>query len=49
MDTARRSEWTALAADQHVGVGQRMFATDMGEHSLLDVRCIELGQSRSNP
>ncbi|GAA0754646.1 tetratricopeptide repeat protein [Ideonella azotifigens] len=45
---ARRTEWTPLDppnVEQYAGVGQRVFATDAGEHSLLDVRCIELGQS----
>ncbi|HSI49060.1 MAG TPA: type VI secretion system accessory protein TagJ [Ideonella sp.] len=48
---ARRTEWTPLAApgaEQYAGVGQRVFATDAGEHSLLDVRCIELGRLKAD-
>ena len=46
---ARRTEWTPIAApevERYAGVGQRVFATDAGEHSLLDVRSIELDLSK---
>jgi type VI secretion system protein ImpE len=39
---ARRTEWRHLGADTHVGLGQRMFATDVGETAILEARAIEL-------
>ena len=40
---ARRTEWRQLGGDgSWVGLGQRMLATDGGEHPLLEVRAIEL-------
>lgn len=39
---ARRTEWQPLGAEQFAGLGQRVFATDADEHSLLDIRSIEL-------
>jgi len=38
----RKTEWRDLGADTHVGMGQRMFATDVGETALLEARVIEL-------
>jgi type VI secretion system protein ImpE len=38
----RKTEWRDLGADTHVGMGQRMFATDVGETALLEARTIEL-------
>jgi len=38
----RKTEWRDLGADTHVGLGQRMFATDVGETALLEARVIEL-------
>jgi type VI secretion system protein ImpE len=38
----RKTEWRDLGADTHVGTGQRMFATDVGETALLEARTIEL-------
>jgi type VI secretion system protein ImpE len=40
----RRTEWRDLGADTHVGMGQRMFATDVGETALLEARVIELNR-----
>jgi type VI secretion system protein ImpE len=37
---ARRTDWTDLGHDLQVGTGQRMLATDEGDHALLDVRSI---------
>ena len=37
----RRTEWRQ-DGDWHLGLGQRMFATDTGEQSLLNVRRIEI-------
>ena len=39
---ARRTEWRQLDGGSWVGLGQRMLATDAGDHSLLDIRTIEL-------
>ncbi|UCC98195.1 MAG: tetratricopeptide repeat protein [Phycisphaerales bacterium] len=40
---ARKTEWVEKPGDVYVGLGQRMFATDAGEFSILEVRQIELG------
>lgn len=39
---ARRTEWQPLGSEQFAGLGQRVFATESGEHALLDIRSIEL-------
>ena len=39
---ARRTEWRQLDGGSWVGFGQRMLATDAGEHPLLDIRTLEL-------
>jgi len=41
---ARKTEWTAAGADRWVGLGQRVLATDAGEHDLMGVRAIELDE-----
>jgi type VI secretion system protein ImpE len=38
----RKTEWRDLGADTHVGMGQRMLATDVGETAILEARVIEL-------
>ncbi len=38
----RKTDWAELAEDMHAGLGQRMLATDAGEHSLMDVREVQL-------
>ena len=38
---ARLTEWSEQAGDNFFGLGQRMFATDQAEYSLLDVREIK--------
>ena len=43
---ARKTEWLSIDSETYFGSGQRMFATDAGEFSLLDTRSIEL-QSNS--
>lgn len=40
---SRKTEWDEVAPDTFHGRGQRMFATNEGEHALLSVRRIELG------
>jgi type VI secretion system protein ImpE len=39
---ARKTEWRELGSDTHVGLGQRMFATDVRETAILEARVIEL-------
>ncbi|MHC4750852.1 MAG: type VI secretion system accessory protein TagJ [Planctomycetota bacterium] len=39
---ARKTEWIEQPGDVYLGLGQRTFATDEGEFSLLQVRKIEL-------
>jgi type VI secretion system protein ImpE len=39
---ARVTEWSQPSPDTSVGSGQRILATDTGDHPLLDVRAIEL-------
>jgi type VI secretion system protein ImpE len=39
---ARRTAWHQPGGGSWVGFGQRMLATDAGEHALLDIRVIEL-------
>jgi type VI secretion system protein ImpE len=39
---SRKTEWRDLGADTHVGMGQRMLATDVGETAILEARVIEL-------
>ena len=38
----RKTEWQDLGSDTHVGMGQRMLATDTGETAMLEARLIEL-------
>ena len=38
----RKTQWRDLGADTHVGMGQRMLATDVGETAILEARVIEL-------
>ncbi len=37
---SRRTEWQDRGQDWFVGLGQRMLATDAGEHALMDIRSI---------
>jgi type VI secretion system protein ImpE len=37
---ARRTEWTQLSGDLYRGIGQRVLATDEGEHPILETRLI---------
>lgn len=39
---ARRTDWLEIAPDTFVGLGQRMWSTDVDEYPLLDVRKIDL-------
>ena len=42
---ARKTEWIEKLPEVYLGLGQRMFATDKGEYSLLQVRQIDLNQN----
>jgi type VI secretion system protein ImpE len=49
---ARKTIWREVAPEIYHGLGQRLFATDIGETSLMDVRSITLGEGaaeRENP
>ena len=39
---SRRTEWQDRGEDWFLGLGQRMFATDAGEHPVMDIRTITL-------
>jgi type VI secretion system protein ImpE len=39
---SRKTEWVEEAPDAWRGLGTRLFATDAGEHSILDIRELEL-------
>jgi type VI secretion system protein ImpE len=39
---ARKTEWVDAGNDRWFGLGQRVLATDSGEHALMSVRTIEL-------
>ncbi len=39
---ARKTEWQDVGNERWFGLGQRVFATDFGEHDLMSVRSIEL-------
>ena len=41
---ARQTVWNEDAAEVYVGLGQRILATDTGEHALMDVRTIVIGE-----
>jgi type VI secretion system protein ImpE len=45
---ARKTQWVELPGDTYVGLGQRMFATDSDEFSMLQVRQIDLDHSQTN-
>lgn len=45
---ARKTEWTERPGDVYIGLGQRMFATDIDEFSLLQIRQIELDHSETD-
>jgi type VI secretion system protein ImpE len=49
---ARGTEWLERPGSTFLGVGQRLFATDQGEHGLMDVRVIEFegtGEAAGEP
>jgi type VI secretion system protein ImpE len=40
---ARSTVWSEQAPDMFVGLGQRLFTTDAGDHAIMDVRTIVIG------
>jgi type VI secretion system protein ImpE len=46
---ARSTEWIDHEGDTHIGLGQRLLATDQGEFPLMDVRDIELAADQGAP
>jgi type VI secretion system protein ImpE len=49
INLARRTEWSELGADRWAGLGQRVLATDAGEHDLMAVRTITLDEVPAGP
>ena len=47
MQLARKTEWIEQSEDVSVGIGQRLFATDVDEYPLLEVRRIAIDDSGS--
>ena len=45
---ARKTEWIEQPGDVHLGLGQRMFATDEDDFPLLQIRQIDLDQSETD-
>jgi type VI secretion system protein ImpE len=45
---ARKTIWEEPAAEFFVGKGQRVWTTDAGEHPLLDVRSIRIGEEAAS-
>lgn len=41
----RKTEWRQVAENTYFGVGQRTFATDVGEFPVMDVRSLRLAQA----
>jgi type VI secretion system protein ImpE len=46
---ARRTEWVEDGPAACTGLGQRMYATDVAEHALMDVRSIEIQTNMEEP
>jgi type VI secretion system protein ImpE len=40
---ARKTTWNEESPDVFVGLGQRVFTTDGGDHAVMDVRTITIG------
>ena len=49
LQMARKTDWRECPGGSFVGVGQRMLATDAGEHSLLDLRDLSLDTGAEGP
>ena len=46
---ARKTDWNQRKDGTSTGLGQRMFATDQGDHPILEVRSIEFDPSPDQP
>ena len=46
---ARKTEWEEISPDTYKGHGQRMFATDKDDYSLLDIREIKFNSIEEKP
>jgi type VI secretion system protein ImpE len=44
LQLSHKTEWLEPAGGVYIGMGQRLLASDVGEHSLLDVRVLRLGE-----
>lgn len=44
LQLSHKTEWLEPADGVYIGIGQRMLASDVGEHPLLDVRLLRLGE-----
>jgi type VI secretion system protein ImpE len=44
LQLGHKTEWLEPAEGVYLGMGQRMLASDVGEHPLLDVRLLRLGE-----
>ncbi len=49
LSLARKTVWREDAPDVYSGIGQRILATDSGEHPIMDVRAILLGDGAHAP
>jgi type VI secretion system protein ImpE len=49
LSLGRKTVWREEAPEVFVGVGQRVLATDSGEHPIMDVRTILLGDGAKAP
>lgn len=45
----RKTVWTEHGPDVFFGLGQRLFSTETGEHSLMDTRDIRIGNGEAHP
>lgn len=49
VNLARKTEWLPLGNDRFAGLGQRVLASDAGEHDLMAVRQIEFDEAPATP
>lgn len=49
INLARKTEWAEIGPDRWAGLGQRVLATDAGEHDLMAVRVITLDEVPATP
>ena len=46
---ARKTEWRAAGAERWFGLGQRVFASDLGEHDLMQARLVQFDPVEAAP